>query len=385
MKYDFNKKTNRLENDSAKWTEMKGPFISNDLLPFWVADMDFEASPKIKEALINKANQNIYGYVHTKDNYFESAVNFTKRRHNYEFKKETLVHTTNVALSLCLGVRLFTKPTDKVMISTPSYPPFYESVVKNGRTLVENELVIKNGRYEIDFEDFEKKASDKDVTMYILCNPHNPTGRVWEKEELQKIADICLKHNVRVISDEIWRDLVYTKFTPFASLSKEVEDITITCFSATKTFNLAGLQASFISIPREDELKKFKDELYILHLNKNSSFNVVACEVAFNECDDWLDELINYLKGNLDFIEEFITSNLPKVKFIRPEGTYLLWLDFSEYNIDDISLFMQENAKIALNSGKNFKSDATNFLRLNFATSRDVLKEGLNRMKNALE
>lgn len=386
MKYNFDKKINRYENNSTKWTEMHNAFISNDLLPFWIADMDFETCPEVKKAMEDKLSQNIYGYVHTKSSYFESACDFTKRRYGYEINKETLLHSPGVALSLALCVRLFTEVTDKIMISTPVYAPFHECVLQNGRELVTNPLVLKDGKYVMDFEDFEKKASDKDLKWYILCNPHNPTGRVWSKEELRKISEICLKHNVRVISDEIWRDLVFkgNEFTHFASLSKEVEDITITCFSATKTFNLAGLQASFISLPRENELQKFKQELSILHLGRNNSFNVVACEVAFNKGEEWLEELLIYLENNLNYVEDFIKNKLPKIKFVRPEGTYVVWLDFSEYEIDDIYLFIQENAKVALDNGTKYDKASKQFLRLNFACPRYILEEGLLRIEKAL-
>lgn len=387
MKYNFGKKINRYENHSTKWTEMHNAFISNDLLPFWIADMDFETCPEVQKAMEEKIKQNIYGYVHTKPSYFESACDFTKRRYGYDVNIQTLTHSPSVALSLALCVRLFTEVTDKVMISTPVYAPFHECVLQNGRELVTNQLVIKDGKYTIDFEDFEKKASDENLKWYILCNPHNPTGRVWSKDELEKLSQICIKHNVRVISDEIWRDLVFKghEFTPFASLSKEVEDITITCFSATKTFNLAGLQASFISLPRENELQKFKQELSILHLNRNSSFNVVACETAFNKGEEWLSELLVYLEENLNYVEGFLKTRLPKIKFIRPEGTYVIWLDFSEYEIENIYLFMQENAKVALDNGAKYSKTSKEFLRLNFACPRYILEEGLNKIEKSLE
>lgn len=387
MKYNFDKKINRYVNHSTKWTEMHNAFISNDLLPFWIADMDFETCPHIQEAMQEKINQNIYGYVHTKESYFESAKDFTKRRHGYDMDIKTIAHSPSVALSLALCVRLYTEITDKIMISTPVYAPFHECVLQNDRQLVTSNLKVEDGKYVIDFEDFEKKASDENLRWYILCNPHNPTGRVWTKEELQKIADICIKHNVRVISDEIWRDLVFknNKFTHFASLSKEVEDITITCFSATKTFNLAGLQASLISIPRKKELEKFRKELGILHLNRNNSFNVVACEAAFNNGEEWLEELLVYLEENLNFTQKFLETNLPKIKFIRPEGTFVLWLDFSDYEIEDIYLFMQINAKVALDNGAKYDKLSKQFLRLNFACPRYILEEGLKRIQKALE
>ncbi|MEG2246792.1 MalY/PatB family protein [Clostridium sp.] len=387
MKYNFDKKTDRRNSNSTKWSDMEGSFISNDLLPFWIADMDFEICPDISEAMKSVLNQNIFGYASRGDSYFESACNWTKKRYGYEMDSSTLIHTPGVVLSLVLAVELLTKESDNIIISTPAYPPFYDCVLDNNRNLFLNELIIENNKYVMDFENFEKQIIDNNIKWYILCNPHNPTGRVWEKEELMKIADICLKHNVRVISDEVWRDLVYKNynFIPFSSLSKEIEEITITCFSASKTFNLAGLQASFISIPKEEEREKLQKELGKLHLGRNNSFSVAAVEAAFNEGEEWLSELLDYLEGNLNYLSEFIKDNLQQVKFIRPEGTYVVWLDFTQVGVENINLYLQENAKVALNKGEDFDKNAKNFARINIACPRHQLEEGLNRIKNALD
>lgn len=387
MKYNFDKKINRSNNHSTKWSEMGKNFISNDLLPFWVADMDFETCPEILEAMREKLDQNIFGYVYRPDSYFQSVCDWTKERYEYDMSPSTLIHSPGVVPSISLIMRLFVDKNDKVMISTPVYPPFHNVPIKNNRTLVTNPLVLKDGMYTIDFEDFENKASNPDLKWYILCNPHNPTGRVWTKEELQQIADICLKYDIRVISDEIWRDLVYKghKYTPFASLSKEIEDITITCFSATKTFNLAGLQASYAVFPRKDEFDKFTEELSILDITRNSSFNVVALETAFTKGEDWLNELLDYLEGNLNYLEDFIKDNLPKIEFIKPQATYVVWLDFRKYGIDNINLYLQEHAKVALTDGIPFSQDAKGFLRMNIACPRYQLEEGLNRIHKALQ
>lgn len=387
MKYNFDKKIDRLNYNSTKWLEMKNGYISNDLLPFWIADMDFETCPNITKAMGKVLDHSIFGYVNTQEKYFESACNWTKRRYGYEIDLSTLVHTPGVVISLVLGVELLTSKDSNIMITSPAYQPFYDCVLDNDRNLFINKLVIKDNKYSIDFEDFEKQIIENNIQWYILCNPHNPTGRVWTREELQQIAHICLKHNVRVISDEIWRDLVYKnhQFISFASLSKEVEDITITCFSASKTFNLAGLQASFISIPRKEERDIFRKGLGKYHIGRNNSFNVVAVETAFNEGEEWLDELINYLEDNLNYLSDFLNNNLPKVKFIKPEGTYLVWLDFSELGVDDINLYLQEHAKVALNKGEAFDKNCKDFARLNIACPRYQLEEGLNRIKEALD
>lgn len=275
------------------------------------------------------------------------------------------------------------------MIQTPIYYPFYTVIDKNNRTLVINPLIEKDGNYTIDFDDFEEKAKDIDLKWFILCNPHNPIGRVWTKEELEKLAKICLENNVRIIADEIWRDLVYKyyKHIPFASLSKEIEDITITCFSATKTFNLAGLQASFVSFSRESELNKFGYELGLLDIKRNNPFSLVAIESAFDFGEPWLNALMKYLDSNLDFLVEYIENNIPNVKVQRPQGTYLVWLDFRSLKLDkyELSNLLQNKGKIALDDGYWFGENGCGFARMNIACPRYILEDGLLRIKKAVD
>lgn len=389
MKYDFNKKIDRSKNNSAKWDEIGKNFISNDLLPMWVADMDFETAPEILDAMQQKLNQKVFGYVSRPDSYYESAANWTKRRYGYDPNPKTLIHAPGVVPSLSLILRLLTKEGDKIMIQTPVYYPFSNVINQNKRNLVNNKLVQRDGKYVIDFEDFEEKCKDPELNWFILCNPHNPVGRVWTREELEKMAEICLRNKVRVITDEIWRDLVYKnhKFTPFASLSKEVEDITITCFAATKTFNLAGLQASFVSFPRKEELYKFDFELGVLDIKRNNPFSLVAIETAFNKCEYWLDGLLEHLEANLDYVEDYIRNNIPEIKVRRPEGTYLVWLDFRGLNLtkEELSNLLQTEGKIAMDDGFWFGENGSGFERMNIACPTYIIKDGLERIKKAVD
>lgn len=389
MMYNFDKKIDRSENNSAKWEEIGLNFGDNDLLPMWVADMDFETAPEILEAMKVKLNQGIFGYTSRPDSYFESAAKWTKERHGFDIDSKTLVHSPGVILTISLIIKLFTEENDKIMIQNPVYTPFSNVIRDNNRKLVINSLIEREGKYGIDFEDFENKAKDPDLKWFILCNPHNPVGRVWTKEELEKLGDICLKNNVRIIADEIWRDIVYKnhKHISIASLSKEIEKITITCFSATKTFNIAGLQASFVSFPKNEEFNRFNNELGILDIKRNNPFSLVAVEAAFNKGGDWVNELVEYLEGNANYVEKYIEENISNIKVIKPEGTYLMWLDFRNLNLDkdEISSVLIKKGKIALSSGSIFGEEGQGFVRMNIACPRYILEDGLNRIKKAVD
>lgn len=390
MKYNFDKTVNRINNNSAKWNEMEKNFGKDDLLPMWIADMDFETAPEILEEMKNKLDQKIFGYVSRPDSYYQSAIDWSKKRYNYDIEPESIVHSPGVIPTISILLKNFAKDTDKIMIQTPVYPPFAGTVKNSNKTLVENKLIQDdNGNWKIDFEDFENKAKDENLKWFILCNPHNPVGRVWKKEELKKIADICLKYDVRVISDEIWRDLVYKghEFTAFASLSKEVENITITCFSATKTFNLAGLQASFAVFPRKEELDLFDSKLGALDIKRNNPFSLVAMEAAFNKGEEWLNELVEYLEGNVNFVIDYVEKNIPKVKIVRPEGTYLVWFDFRELNLsnEEISKALIKEGKVALNNGTSFGDVGSEFFRMNIACPRYMVQDAIKRVDKAVK
>lgn len=390
MKYNFNEKIDRSNNHSAKWEEMGNKFISNDLWPMWIADMDLKTAPVIIDAMREKLEQGIFGYVYRPASYYQSAADWIERRFDYKIDPKTLINSPGVVPTLSILVRLMTKADEKVLIQSPVYYPFSAVVRENERELVVNELVKdETGYYTIDFEDFEKKVSDEKVTLFIMCSPHNPVGRVWKREELQKMSELCLKYNVRVIADEIWRDIIMPghKHIPAASLSKEIEHNTITCFSPTKTFNIAGLQASFATLPREEEWKMLDEELGRLDVKRNSPFSLVGFEAAYTKGEEWLEELLIHLDGNMDYVVNFVKERIPEVKVRKSEGTYLMWLDFSGLGMtkEELSMFMQKEAKIALDDGFWFGENGAGFERMNIACPRYMVEEGMNRIENAVK
>ena len=390
MKFNFNEKVDRSKNHAAKWEEMGGKFGSNDLLPMWIADMDIKTAPEIVEAIKEKAEQAIFGYVYRPASYYETAAAWCEKRFGYKIDPKTLIHSPGVVPSMNMLVKMLTKEDEKVLIQIPVYPPFAASVKTGKRTLVTNELIKdENGYYTIDFEDLEKKLSDEKVTLMILCNPHNPVGRVWKKEELQKIGDLCVKYNVRILADEIWRDLVLPGYshTPIASLSREIENITITCFSPTKTFNIAGLQASFAVFPREEEWKAFDNELGEMDIKRNNPFSLVGFEAAYNHGEEWLSELLAHLDGNAQYVVDFVKERLPEIKTVKPEGTYLMWLDFNGLNItpEEITDMLIKDAKVAMNDGASFGVNGKGFARMNIACPRYMVEDAMARIEKAVK
>ena len=390
MKYNFNERIDRSENHSAKWAEMEMKFGRSDLIPMWVADMDIKAAPEIVESMKKKVEQEIFGYVYRPDSYYKTATEWLKKRFGYEISPSSLIHSPGVVPSMSILVKMLTKTTDKILIQTPVYPPFASAVKDNGKELVENPLIKdEKGYYTIDFEDLEKKLSLDEVKLFILCNPHNPVGRVWKKEELLKMGELCKKYNVRILADEIWRDLIMPgyKHTSMASLSKGIEDITITLFSPTKSFNLAGLQASFATFPRAEERKEFDNILGQMDVKRNNPFSLVAFETAYEKCEDWLEELILHIDGNMQYVVDFIAEKLPEIKVVKPEGTYLMWLDFNGTKIpqDKIQEFLINEAKVAMNDGGSFGSNGKGFARMNVACPRYMVKEAMERIEKALK
>ena len=390
MKYNFDEIMDRKDNFSAKYDEAGSKFGRNDIIPLWIADMDLKTAPVIIDAMREKLEQGIFGYVYRPASYYQSAADWIERRFGYKIDAKTLINSPGVVPTLSILVRLMTKADEKVLIQSPVYYPFSAVVKENNRELVVNNLVKdETGYYTIDFEDFEKKVSDEKVTLFILCSPHNPVGRVWKKEELEKMSELCLKYNVRVIADEIWRDIIMPghKHTPAASVSKEAEYNTITCFSPTKTFNIAGLQASFVTLPREEEWKMLDEELGRLDVKRNSPFSLVGFEAAYTKGEEWLEELLIHLDGNMDYVINFVKENIPEVKVRKPEGTYLMWLDFSALGMtkEELSMFMQKDAKIALDDGFWFGENGAGFERMNIACPRYMVEEGMKRIENAIK
>lgn len=387
MKYDFDRMIDRSNNFAAKYDELKLRFGRGDLLPFWVADMDFKAAQPIVDAIRERAAQEIYGYTARPDTYFEAVMSWYKRRYDWELQREWMSYSPSVVTAMSIIIREFTKPGDKIIIQTPVYYPFFSVVEDNGRELVCNPLKLVGEDYVMDYEDLESKIDDQ-VKYLILCNPHNPVGRVWTKEELTKLGNICIKNHIKVIADEIHGDLVLygKKYTPFASISEEFAKHSITCISATKTFNLAGLQASTAIFPNKKDHDKFEKILNILDIKRNNCFSLVAMQAAYQEGEEWLRQLMEYVGENIRFVADYCKEHIPQIKPNKPEGTYLLWLNCKELGLKDEDLhnLMVNEAKVALNGGTGFGLEGSGYMRMNVACPRVLLEEGLSRIKKAV-
>ena len=384
MNFNFDKIIDRTNNFSAKWSEMNKNFGTNDLLPMWVADMDFLTAPCVMEALKDRLEQGIFGYTTRPSSYNESIVNWLDNRFSWKINQEWLMFSPAVITSISLLIQNLTQKNDKIMIQEPVYSPFHSIVESNERNLVISPLVkLDDGSYVMDYEDIESKI--KDVKVFILCNPHNPVGRVWTREELTRLGEICLKHNVLVISDEIHSDIILKnhKHTPFASISKEFSENTITCMAPTKTFNLAGLQSSFLVISNPYYYEVMDKAFSILDIKRNNAFSLVATEAAYNYGEDWLYELIKYIEDNVDFAIDYIKNHIPQLKVKKPEGTYLLWVDFSNLNVDKEDL--KNKGRIALNDGSSFGIGGDGYYRINLACPRSMVLEGLKRIEFAIK
>ena len=384
MKFNFDKIIDRTNNFSAKWSEMNKNFGTNNLLPMWVADMDFLTAPCVMEALKDRLEQGIFGYTTRPSSYNESIVNWLDNRFSWKINQEWLMFSPAVITSISLLIQNLTQKNDKIMIQEPVYSPFHSIVESNERNLVISPLVkLDDGSYVMDYEDIEAKI--KDVKVFILCNPHNPVGRVWTREELTRLGEICLKHNVLVISDEIHSDIILKnhKHTPFASISKEFRENTITCMAPTKTFNLAGLQSSFLVISNPYYYEVMDKAFSILDIKRNNAFSLVATEAAYNYGEDWLYELIKYIEDNVDFAIDYIKNYMPQLKVKKPEGTYLLWVDFSNLNVDkkDLKNALINKGRIALSDGSSFGIGGDGYYRINLACPRSMVLEGLKRIE----
>lgn len=388
MQYDFDHVWNRKNTYSVKWDGVEKLFGDADLLPMWVADMDFKAPQPVIDALTKQAEHGIFGYTIRPDSYYEAIIEWFKKRHNFEVKKDWLVFSPGIVPALSIIVQAFTEPGDKIIVQPPVYYPFFSAVKRNGRTVVENPLAFDGERYTIDFADLEQKI-DSGVKMLILSNPHNPVGRVWTMEELQRLGELCVKHDVLVIADEIHCDLVRKAYrhTPFASLSEQFAQQSITCTAPSKTFNLAGLQASQLIIPNEQYRKTLKTAIQTLSVDLSSSFAIPAVEAAYRDGEEWLDQLIDYLEGNIQYLTEYVEQNIPQINVIQPEGTYLVWLDFRSLGLKakELEALMQKKAKVALDEGYIFGTGGEGFERINVACPRSTLEEGLRRIEKAVK
>jgi len=388
LQYDFDIIIDRRNTDSIKYDFAARRGKPEDVLPLWVADMDFRTPPCVIDALVEKSRHGIFGYSNTREDYFEALHGWFSRHFDWNVKPEWLVKTPGVVFAICAAIRAFTDKGDAVIVQEPVYYPIPGSVRANGRKLVVNQLVYSEGRYTIDFKDFEDKIVRNRVKLFILCSPHNPVGRVWTREELIRLGDICAKHGVLVVSDEIHQDFTYPGYRQmvFSDLKPEYSEITITCTAPTKTFNLAGLQISNIFIPNRDLRRKFRDEVAASGYGEPSIMGIVACRAAYTCGEEWLNELKEYLLGNLDFLRNFLRQKLPMIKLVEPEGTYLVWLDFSALGLDDKELddFITNQAGLWLNPGTIFGAGGEGFQRINIACPRAILEKALIQLEQAI-
>lgn len=385
---DFDKIIDRRNTRCLKYDFTKRRGMPEDVLPLWVADMDFETSSYIEDALIERAKHGIFGYSEVQTPYFEIVRDWMKTHHDWDVQENWLVKTPGVVFALAIAVKAYTKPNDSVLIQQPVYYPFSEVISDNGRKVVSNDLHLgDDNRYHIDFKDFEQKIIDNKIKLFILCSPHNPVGRVWTAEELIQLGDICVKHCVTVVSDEIHQDFVFQgSHHVFANLKKEFENISITCTSPSKTFNLAGLMMSNIFIPNRELKQKFRRELDAAGTSQLGVMGLVACEAAYSKGEEWYQAMLAYVSKNIKFIEKYVRNNLSNVTMVDIEGTYLVWLNFRKtgLNADELEDRIVHKAKLWLDSGKIFGRCGEGFQRINVACPRSILKEALDRIKAAL-
>lgn len=387
-KINFNIVVNRKNTNCLKYDFAVRRGRPENVLPLWVADMDFKVAPEITQAIEKRVAHGIFGYSEVKEEYFEAVAAWMEQKHGWHVKEDWLVKTPGVVFALAMAVQAFTEPGDAVIIQQPVYYPFSEVIADNGRRIVDNTLELKeDGKYHINFEDFEQKVKENHVKLFLLCSPHNPVGRVWTKEELKKIAAICRKYDVIVVSDEIHEDFVFNgKHQVFADLSEDAKNRTITCTAPSKTFNLAGLQVSNIWIANPKLREKFKKQIAAAGYSQLNTLGLTACEAAYRYGGEWHAELLGYLKSNLNFLREFLQTRLPEVKLIEPEGTYLVWLDFGSLGLTEEQReeLLTKKAGIWLDSGVIFGAAGEGFERINIACPRSILKDALERIERAV-
>lgn len=388
MPVDFDTVPNRRGTNCFKYDFAREMGMPEDVLPLWVADMDFPTAPAVLERLHALAEHGIFGYTGVKDAYFSAVHNWYAQRFGWETQRSWLVTTPGVVFAIAIAIRAFTQKGDAILIQQPVYYPFANKVTENDRQLVVNPLILKNGRYEMDFADMERKIADNHVKMLLLCSPHNPVGRVWTKEELLRVGEICQKHGVLVVSDEIHADFTYAGHTHrvFASVKSEFADFTITCTAPSKTFNLAGLQNSNIFIPNRQLRHAYKKELSACGCGGTNCMGMAACQAAYEAGADWLEQLKQYLAGNLAYVRQFLREKLPDIALIEPEGTYLVWLDLRKLGLTEQQQrqLIVQDAKLWLDTGTLFGQGGEGFERINIACPRATVEQAMQRLERAV-
>lgn len=387
MKYDFDVIIDRSNNNSCKYDELHKVFGTADVIPLWVADMDFKTAQPIIDAAEKKAKQGLWGYVSRPDSYFEAVRDWQERRNGWRPDTALMSWAPGVVPAMSALVRTMTNEGDGVLIQPPVYSEFAYIIKSAGRRAVESRVTEKDGRWNIDFADFEEKL--KNARLFLLCSPHNPLGRIWKREELERMMDLCVKYKVPVVSDEIHSDLVFwgNKHINTAALSPEAAANTITCLSATKTFNLAGLQASTTVFPNKELKEKFDDFWYAMDIGRNNAFSVTTMEAAFRHGDEWLDQLKKYLEDNFLFIRDYCEKYIPKIKPNVPDATYLVWLDCRRLglNNDKLREFMIKKAGLGLNEGRAYDRSLEGYMRLNAACPRSILQKAMENLRAAAD
>ncbi|MFV0590981.1 MAG: MalY/PatB family protein [Draconibacterium sp.] len=388
MKYNFDEIIPRKGTNCIKYDALNTIYKSPDLLPLWVADMDFRTPNFIMEAIRERAQHEILGYTFKPDSYFEAIIEWMQRRHAWTIEKEWISFSPGVVAGLTMGVETFSKPGDGVIVQPPVYFPFFDAVKGTKRKLIENPLKLENGRYTFDLDDLKVKI-DSNTKLLLLCNPQNPGGMVWTREELEGLANVCMENNIMIISDEIHSDLIYkgNKHIPLATLSEEVKNNCMITMAPSKTFNVAGLSSSLVIIPNKNKFARYERHLGVGHLGMGNIFGSIALEAAYTHGDEWLDQMLEYLWDNYLVLENFVEQNLPRVKVMKPEGTYLVWLDFTDYGMknEDLIKFTVEHAQLALNDGGRFGTGGDGWLRINIGCPRSILEEALNRLAKAFK
>ncbi len=387
MHHNFDEPLNRENTHSVKYDLRRKLFGREDVIPMWVADMDFKAPPAVASAIQQRASHEVYGYSFHPESFFQAAIRWTQRRYQWQVQSNWLTFTPGIVPGVNLALLALTQPGDKVMIQPPVYFPFFHAIHNNNRQLVENRLILKNGRYHVDLEDFEHQLKNG-VQLFILSNPHNPGGSVWTRQELKAMGELCIRYGATIIADEIHSDIVFSghHYIPMASISDQIADHTITFIAPSKTFNVAGLATSVGIIPNARLRKAFNHMVTSIHLNKGNIFGTVALEAAYNHGDQWLDELLEYLQGNLQVIEQYTRHRLDGIDLVRPEGTFLAWLDCRNLPIDNdkINAFMIDQARVGLNDGASFGENGRGFQRLNFGCPRHTLEKVLTHIEQAI-
>lgn len=385
---NFEDKINRKNTNSIKWDGHEKFNIHPDAIPLWVADMDFRTLPEITQALNKQVEFGVYGYAFEPESYYDSVIGWMKRRHQWNIQKEWILTTPGVVSGVNACILAFTKENDSILIQEPVYHPFKNSIKYNKRIPIINELVRKESHYSIDFIDFENKIIENNVKLFILCSPHNPVGRVWLKEELIQMADICHKHNVIIVSDEIHMDFIFKghEHHVLVNLKPEYQEFVITLVAPSKSFNLAAFKVSQLITSNLDYKKRVEHEYERLGFHGHNTFGLLACEVAYRSGDQFMDDVVEYIYQNIQFIKEYVSTHISQIKVMDIEGTYLLWLDMSALQLDQKQLmdFLNLKAHLWFNDGSIFGESGKGFVRMNCATQREIIKQSLDQLKNAI-